>query len=100
MQDKIKLINQAIKQLEFLKNLPDQNKVIEAIQDLLKSCFSITLNSMPYITFIEIRSNLLYDSIISTGDCFYTEKRPVSNHKSIALMKALLKAKEFYHFAK
>ena len=86
-------INKAIKQLEFLKNLPHQDKVIDTIRDSLENDFVIIVYAEPYIT--EIRIIRSWD-----GNRFYEtykyKQGTSSNHKSIALMNALIKARNYY----
>ena len=88
-------INRAIKQLEFLQSLPDQNKVVEAIADSLKPDFRLNLYVLPYFNQLQ----LLY---IADWNCpkflenYKYEQGNSANHKIIALMNVLIKARNHY----
>ena len=91
-------INRAIKQLEFLQSLPDQNKVVSAIADSLKPDFRLNLYVLPYFNQLQ----LLY---IADWNCpkftsKYKYEQSNSNcHKSTALMNVLIKARNHYELS-
>ena len=88
-------INRAIKQLEFLQSLPDQNKVVEAITDSLKPDFRLTLYVLPY--FNQLQLLYLSDWKLTKFTENYKYKQGNSaNHKTIALMNVLIKARSHY----
>lgn len=88
-------LNKAIKQLEFLQCLPDQNKVMAAIADSLKSHFRLNIYVLPYFNQLQ----LLY---IADWNCpqflenYKYERGNSSNHKIVALMNVLIKARNYY----
>ena len=91
-------INKAIKQLEFLQSLPDQNKVVSAIADSLKPDFRLTLYVLPYFNQLQ----LLY---LSDWNCpqflenYKYEQGNSANHKIVALMNVLIKARNHYELS-
>ena len=88
-------INRAIKQLEFLQSLPDQNKVVAAITDSLKPSFRLTLYVLPYFNQLQ----LLYLSdwkLTKFTENYKYEQGNSSNHKIVALMNVLIKARNHY----
>ena len=88
-------INKAIKQLEFLQSLPDQNKVVAAIADSLKPDFRLNIYVLPYFNQLQ----LLY---IADWNCpkftskYKYEQGNSANHKTTALMNVLIKARNHY----
>ena len=88
-------INKAIKQLEFLQSLPNQNKVVSAIADSLKPDFRLNIYVLPYFN----QFQLLY---IADWNCpqflenYKYEQGNSANHKSTALMNVLIKARNHY----
>ena len=91
-------INRAIKQLEFLQSLPDQNKVVEAIADSLKPDFRLTLYVLPYFNQLQ----LLYLSdwkLTKFTENYKYEQGNSANHKTIALMNVLIKARSHYELS-
>ena len=88
-------INKAIKQLEFLQSLPDQNKVVAAITDSLKPDFRLTLYVLPY--FNQLQLLYLSDWKLTKFTENYKYKQGNSaNHKTTALMNVLIKARSHY----
>ena len=91
-------INKAIKQLEFLQSLPDQNKVVAAIADSLKPDFRLNIYVLPYFNQLQ----LLY---IADWNCpqflenYKYERGNSSNHKTTALMNVLIKARNHYELS-
>ena len=88
-------INRAIKQLEFLQSLPDQNKVVSAIADSLKPDFRLNLYVLPY--FNKLQLLYLPDWKLTKFTSNYQYKQGNSaNHKIVALMNLLIKARNHY----
>ena len=91
-------INRAIKQLEFLQSLPDQNKVVAAITDSLKPDFRLNIYVLPYFN----QFQLLY---IADWNCpqflenYKYEQGNSADHKTIALMNVLIKARNHYELS-
>ena len=91
-------INRAIKQLEFLQSLPDQNKVVSAIADSLKPDFRLNLYIMPYFNQLQ----LLYLSdwkLTKFTENYKYEQGNSANHKIVALMNVLIKARNYYELS-
>jgi hypothetical protein len=59
-------INKAIKQLEFLKDLPDQDKVIDTIRNYLGHDFLIIVYTEPYLNEIRVLSTWKGDRFSET----------------------------------
>ena len=91
-------INRAIKQLEFLQSLPDQNKVMSAIADSIKPDFILNIYVLPYFN----QFQLLY---IADWNCpqflenYKYEQGNSANHKTTALMNVLIKARNHYELS-
>ena len=91
-------INKAIKQLEFLQSLPDQNKVVAAIADSLKPDFRLNLYVLPY--FNKLQLLYLYDwKLNKFTENYKYEQGNSSNHKTTALMNVLIKARNHYELS-
>ena len=88
-------INKAIKQLEFLQSLPDQNKVVATIAESLKPDFKLTLYIMPYFNQVQLLYLSDWTHTKFTSNYKY-EQGNSANHKSIALMNVLIKARNHY----
>ena len=91
-------INRAIKQLEFLQSLPNQNKVMAAIANSLKPDFRLTLYAMPYFNQLQ----LLYLSdwkLTKFTENYKYEQGNSANHKIVALMNVLIKARNHYELS-
>lgn len=91
-------INKAIKQLEFLQSLPDQNKVVAAIADSLKPDFRLNIYVLPY--FNQLQLLYLYDwKLNKFTENYKYEQGNSSNHKTTALMNVLIKARNHYELS-
>ena len=88
-------LNKAIKQLEFLQCLPDQNKVMAAIADSLKPHFKLTIYVQPYFNQISLSYLTVWKSPNFTENYKY-KRGNSSNHKIVALMNVLIKARNYY----
>ena len=91
-------INKAIKQLEFLQSLPDQNKVVAAIADSIKPDFRLNIYVLPY--FNQLQLLYLYDwKLNKFTENYKYEQGNSSNHKTTALMNVLIKARNHYELS-
>lgn len=88
-------LNKAIKQLEFLQSLPDQNKVVASIVDSLKPDFKLNIYVMPYFNQISLLYLRDWERTKFTSNYKY-EQGNSANHKSIALMNVLIQARNHY----
>ena len=94
----IQHINRALKQLEFLQSLPNQKGVVETIADSLKPDFRLTLYVLPYFNQLQ----LLYLSdwkLTKFTENYKYEQGNSANHKTIALMNVLIKARSHYELS-
>lgn len=88
-------LNKAIKQLEFLQCLPDQNKVMAAIADSLKPDFKVTMHIQRYFNQISLLYLRDWEQTKFTSNYKY-EQSNSTNHKTTALMNVLIKARNHY----
>ena len=91
-------INKAIKQLEFLQSLPNQNKVVAAIADSLKPDFKLTLYVLPYFNQLQLLYLPDWELTKFTSKYKY-EQGNSANHKIVALMNVLIKARNHYELS-
>lgn len=90
----IELIDKALRQLEFLKDLPNQKGVVNKIAKTLENTFEVHIYAVPYFTQVTIKDKRYYSSVIKES-LHYAENN-LKNHRTVALKNALLKAKEPY----
>ena len=91
-------INRAIKQLEFLQSLPDQNKVVAAIADSLKPDFRLNIYVLPYFNQLSLLHLRAWGQTKFIENYKY-EQGNSSNNKTIALMNVLIKARNYYELS-
>lgn len=89
-------LNKAIKQLEFLQSLPDQNKVVAAIADSLKPDFKLTMFIQPYFDQIGLTYFGSWGQTTKFFKNYKYERGNSSKHKTTALMNVLIKARNHY----
>ena len=92
-------INRAIKQLEFLQSLPDQNKVVAAIAESLKPDFKLNIYVMPYFNQISLLHLRDWEQTTKLFENYKYEQGNSTNHKTTALMNVLIKARNHYELS-
>ena len=91
----LKAINKALKQLEFLKDVPDQKGVVTKIAETLKEHFIVSSKAVPYFIQIVIRPKAI-TKIASFKEGLHYAENNKNDHRTRAFKNALLKAKEYY----